>query len=806
VSLTMKNKSKDSAKGTYLDKNSIMQLHFYGTTGQAQGTLSIGGSQKLPTGNMDTNTSWFFGFKLTDNYLNKILRTERFKTVVSKGNLDDKTSYLKFSKLGFDEITSSFLVESMANKFTAFTDYMDEFIKGKHPSIREFNAELSKLVSFCKQFEKQMYENANSIQHKDSQVPNTLIQILVREFRLYDLIFRLFFYMVRDESLLKKVKELREKSSTNPSFNNLDRNTSQGGFKVPSAVLDGTTGVLPNVDYKEVLSLFTICKKIISVSYKKNSPNRYYCSQFIRVPINCMLGTDHGLFSLAHFTEKLAMKDIMLEITKKGLWDEDLDALGQLNYYEEEVFHMVETQETFHTIYLRLIEHISLSKAPNLTNTVRDHFVLKFIQKEGVLEHLFPRIVEVDDKIYLEYTRKAHQKNSFRIALDELDEKALCNKVKKNAVDDRVRQATNYVITSLDLLGAIASINSPTFNLQVVKYYQYETLLKTINSLKSSLNHTQIRQGLSEMMNRIHQRFFSLPFTKVPNRLQILNEDDFMNKTLGDIDLFIKGAVNTNLSAVEVKYMQEQDIHNVSEQLKSVITSDGDVVEVLHQLRNNPSINNIEEAQSTLEEVKKIFETNEDISFEFLSESHNVILRLIREALDSKDKSLFEFILEALEIFTIVEKHMVSYAAIDIIGTLKNKNLLGGYNNGYAGHAKSHKRNMSGGFDPNSSMIPLKSPVKKVTPSGLNNKELSSKHGLDMTVVSGAIGAFSREWKSGAKLMGTEKFEMNKIVQIEDSYKESGAGEIVQTLLDLSVWRRYFVKPSHSTIEENCFF
>jgi len=786
ISLVLKNKIKDSAKATYIDKNSIMQLNFHSASGKEEGTLSIGGPQKLPTGNLDTNTSWFFGFKLTDDYLNKVLRTERFKPVVKKGNLDDKTSYLKFTKLSFDEITSTFLVESMANQFTAFTDYLDEFIKGKHPSLRGFNRELSKLLSCCQQFEKQMYENSNSIQHKDSQVPSSFIQILVREFRIYDMIFRLFFYMVRDTTLLNKVKEIRDKGgSAAPSLNNLDRQKGKNSF---TALEDPQSS--QKVSYKDVLELFSICKKIIFISYKKNNINRYYCSQFIRVPINCMLGTDHGLFSLAHFTEKLAMKDIMLEISKKGLWDEDLDALGQLNYYEEELFHMVETQETFHTIYLRLIEHISLSKAPNLINTVRDHFVLKFLQKEGVLEHLFPRITDDQDKIYLEFTRKAHPTNNFKIALDQLDEKALSNKVKKNAVDDRVRQATNYLIASLDLLGAIALIGSPSLNLQVVRYYRYDTLVKTITTLKSSLNHTQIRQNLSEMMNRVHQRFFSLPFTKVPNRLQILNEDTFMNTTMGNIDSFIQNAVNTNLSAVELEFMRNQDAHHLSEQLKNVITSDGDVAEVLNLLRSNPTVTNLEEAQSLLEEVKKIFETTGDISFEFLQVSHNVLLKLINEAEASQDKSLFDFILEALEVFTLVEKNMVSYAAIDIIGTLKNKNLLGihGRENGQTGHAKSHKRNLSAATDPNSSTIALRSPTKKVTPSGtLHHKELSTKYGLDTTVVSGAISTFSKDWKSGEKLMSAEKFEFNKIISIEDSYKQSGAGVIVQTLLNISL-------------------
>ena len=75
------------------------------------------------------------------------------------------------------------------------------------------------------------------------------------------------------------------------------------------------------------------------------------------------------------------MKDIMLALCRKSLWDEDLDALGQLNFYEEDVFNCIETQETFHTIYLKLMEHIANSKAPNLNNAIRDNFVTVFLKK-----------------------------------------------------------------------------------------------------------------------------------------------------------------------------------------------------------------------------------------------------------------------------------------------------------------------------------------------------------------------------------------------------------------------------------------
>jgi len=785
VSLVLKNKSKDTSKTTYIDKNSIMIINFFSANGKEEGTLTIGAPQKLPSGNLDTNTAWFYGFGLTDNYLNKTLRTERFNPEIKKNYTDDRASYLKFTKLTSDEIAATFLVESIANRFASFLDYLDKFIRGENQSIREFNKKVSKLVRCCQGFEKEMYETPYTNQNKDTLVPDAQIQTLVREFRIYDMIYRIFFHIARDDALLQKAKLVKDARPSTPNSSNDKKRGRPGRFEDHKAV--------QGFDFAKILNLFTICKKILSVSYKKNPTNRYYCSQFIRVPINAIFGADQGLFSLADYSERLGMKEVMLEISKKGLWDEDLDALGQLNYYQDDLFTMAETQESFHTVYLRLLEHVSLSKAPNLTNHLRNNFVHDFLRRDGALEHIFPRIFIERDKIFLEFKRKIHPQNNFQIALEELDERTLSEPIKGNASDDRIRQATSYLIAALDLLGSIALVHSPNFTLEVVKYYRYDTIIKAINSVKTSANHTGIRQNFSEIMTRVHQNFFSLPFTKVPNRLQILNEDATMQKTVKDINSFIKNAVNTNLSTVETNHIKKKDVLNITDQLKTALTSDADIAEVISLLRNNLTIAHRKECQSTLEEVKKIFETNVDISFEFLQESHRVILRLIREAYDAHDPSLYEFIEEALEVFSLVEENKIQYVAIDVINTLKYQNKLkGSFNRSDSddSHMSSKERRGSATVSPlgaNSKETLLKPSQAKILPSNLSHKELSTKYGLDGTVAPSAIESASRGWKSGEKLMNASKFEFNKIVEIENSYKEAGSGTIVDTFLDIAL-------------------
>ena len=151
VSVVIKNKAKDVGKERYVDRNSIMQIKFNGTQGEKKGTLSIGKSVKFPNVQLDINTTWYYGFKLPEDYLKKQLNTERFQPKVSE-TADDQSSSFKFAKLSNEETKSILLVESLTNQFTKFMDFLHNFLKGSEYTLMDFNAEIIKLTAVCKKF------------------------------------------------------------------------------------------------------------------------------------------------------------------------------------------------------------------------------------------------------------------------------------------------------------------------------------------------------------------------------------------------------------------------------------------------------------------------------------------------------------------------------------------------------------------------------------------------------------------------------------------------------------------------------
>lgn len=65
------------------------------------------------------------------------------------------------------------------------------------------------------------------------------------------------------------------------------------------------------------------------------------------------------------------------------------------------IYDATKNNESYNTYYLELIEHISSTKAYNLTNTFRDVFVSKFFtMNEGEINTLFRKIfplIELDN-------------------------------------------------------------------------------------------------------------------------------------------------------------------------------------------------------------------------------------------------------------------------------------------------------------------------------------------------------------------------------------------------------------------------
>ena len=190
-----------------------------------------------------------------------------------------------------------------------------------------------------------------------------------------------------------------------------------------------------------------------------------------------------------------------------------------------------------------------------------------------------------------------------------------------------------------------------------------------------------------------------------------------------------------------------------------------------------------------IEEMEKVLDTNTDIAFEFLKDSHEVVINLLKQAVKENKKLYFDFIKQALDAFTLIEYRLVTFAATDIIAALQRQNLLGCSSNQEA-KKRNYTKHMNAIRDTSesgSSLLKMgHSETKKILPEKISQKELSTRHGLDNAVLSNVIGTFSKDWKTGQRMYsGTVNF--NQITAIEDAYKDFNTSQIIHTLLGVSL-------------------
>ena len=162
-----------------------------------------------------------------------------------------------------------------------------------------------------------------------------------------------------------------------------------------------------------------------------------------------------------------------MKILKELLWLWDLDGLGQLNYYETQIFDAFRDQTSYYSHYLELMTHISLIKAPNLVNTLRDNFIKEFALDEFNFKVIFP-IFNVDESpIVIVQRFQEGASNKMNIKLHDL--------ANIQALENHKKMIFEYICSSLRLLFALAKSNSLLLCQAIMKQYPYKILKKILS-------------------------------------------------------------------------------------------------------------------------------------------------------------------------------------------------------------------------------------------------------------------------------------------------------------------------------------
>ena len=800
ISIMVKNKAKHNVNEKYIDRNSIVQLKFYNHLNEEQGILNIGDGIKSLAQQTLTDSDFLSRFQMTDKYLDKFLRTERYSARTSN-HIANQFSCFKFIQPSEEEMCSIFFAESLADQIQRFIDFLDEFMKGKH-LLQDFDEEVTKLTDVCNTYTEQMHENTYKEEDEDNLRLNTVRQTLLREFRIYDLIYRVFYFVLLKKELLRRIKRpCKENVDDVYTESELERIISLNNFELMSKVENkddlihfeilvterddyynhktaSANELEGGIEYSNLLVLFESLKKIVLRSFMKNNLNKHYCSQFVSISIECLLYADSGIFHMANYDEVTKTREIILLLCKEGLWDQDLDALKRLNKYEEPFFEAFEKQETFHTIYLELMKHISNSQAPNLQNEIRDNFVFEFIPKEGMMQHIFPQLYEDNGEISIKFTRKSDQNLDFILNLDKLVERSFSPDFKDSTDHDTYGPYIKYFIEAVELIFALRSTDASMFDLKVVRYYPLDLLKKAINTIGNNPYCQRMRAVMTELISKPYKNYFGLAFTKLPQQIQItLNNDTNVTQVLNEIDSIITDSIDQGMIAKEIEYLKTEGDEAVVHVLKKLLRSKSQTIERFNQIDLNVKLINLKAVPQIIENIDKVLRSDTEIKITFLKETREFILKMLRGVIDAKEKSNYHLIKLGLQTFSELEKKIILIAATDIAQTLKNKSILtlspmatdGATNKSYS-HIRIHKPPFYKLIDPPTARSVQTETSFFNTLSGPMNhsmiRELSAQPQSFDEFATKLVHEHTKQWKSGAKLqLNSETDSGTSIVQ-----------------------------------------
>jgi len=560
-------------------------------------------TEPMPIKNVqfEMNTLYFFGFKVPEEYSYKNLKCLQRTLAETNTAFETEGHGIVIEKVDPDEMYCIYQCEAFANELQRFVD----IISVPNLMNKEYlaNQQLSLLIQRCEELLSQFYRkeklNPNSIEqprviHK-IKIPNRFFQSLVREFRIFDLIHIINFLLIKKNSI---------------------------GEDFETATF---------------LELYKLFAEILLSSLDENIFNRFYNSQYIRIYIHFMSEECEGVFTPA---DAHALRDSMryttLELLKEFLWDEDLDGLGQLNFYQNMMFTAIRQTTEFQTYYLELVEHISSSKAYNLTNSFRDEFIAAFMSQATEFQSLFPIIYIKDEELWVKFV-----KHNLTMKLNSI-------------MDDQ--NILKYFTVALRMLTALSSSHLMTYYHAVIKNYPLKTLQAVLNAPDIDLS---IKELCHMIILYAYFNYLKLPFQYIPSTIQTASDD--LRALLNQEEIKIMDACKTVIGLSERLHLEKNGIINeVMDNISHLNAQDCSIQINLIQ-KFNEEEPNYYRVKLTLFYIDAVI-ANGNINIHFLNKAKDALIK-IRNFCNSDGSEGFHLLPRILETFSIINQKMKEHSS-----------------------------------------------------------------------------------------------------------------------------------------------
>ena len=550
--------------------------------------IQIGTPAPIPNVQLEKNTVYYFGFNLPEEYTFKNLKNlTRFNAITQS----DSDYNIVLERVDPKELEDILYIEGYANRLQHLIDIHDN--TASQVKMKEVQVQTEKLFSRLYSTEKL---NSSGIEAEKTpyklKIPRRYIQTLLRELRVFDLVHIITFLAIK-----------------------------KGAFKDCDTTLYSTL-------YNQFIEL-------VIAGLFHYTPNRFYNSQFIRVYIHSLSVGCHANYSYQNLVAtKNSMRYKTLELLKELLWDEDLDGLGQLNYYTTTIFGDHKANDNYETYFLELTEHISNSRAYNLVNTFRDQFVETFMVNEP-FNNTFPIFTRTDGQIQVR----------IRNFIDEGETISLFD---LPANESKFK----YFRSSMRLLIALSSCKLIPYYQQIIKHYPLIILQDIVKEPEYDIS---IRTLCHLVLLYGYFNYVKLPFQCVPPTIQTSSEH--LREILNQEETRIQEACKTVIGADEKSKLEQLGIlEAVENNITKLNTSDFNTQISLVQVFSDKILNPGEVLQA-IEYITRIIE-NGNMNIVFLNKAKEALAKVRTRCTKDEEEDLLPVLPQVLQTLTLINQKM----------------------------------------------------------------------------------------------------------------------------------------------------
>ena len=692
--------------------NTLLQNHGFGigfTNGSDVSFMTFSDEPvTISNVQLEKNTTYYMGFNIPDEYLNKKIRPQRKKIGFTKYIENGPVNFLA-ELVDPTEMRGILRAESLTNQICLFTDFFSDLktpLGRKEHEYFKLNAQIEKQyekdaaaaenqekklesakgggICIWEKLEKDtllwlnrkmkeladvisqhlhrgkeaegsidMHEESKEQHHDAADSGAELSQVelwAAREFRVLDLLYMMLHYMIRDPYFANEVKKLNEKYKEDPEFTRLDNNS--------------------------LVSLLNSGLELILVLIKKDHLNHFYGGQFTRINIHCLSVWKEGLLSGLTHEEKRRTNELILEAACASLWDEDLDALGQLNFYYDNILKAIKEEEDYQALFIRLLEHQSRSKAPNLANKIQESFITNVITLQEEREHMFPQFDDAEGGLVVKFIRyKNREQGPQKYKLLDLVNAGKTKLGKE--VDPETRKKSElleYLISSLKLLNGMAQSDELLLYQIFIQHYPIKLLEKAVEQTVDKCFELNII--LRQIISNVHLRYLNLPLKQFPSEIALAGEPVFRKSLIEDTAKTVSEGMKTLVSDLETDVLKGKQMLDEIESYKALLKT-----QLSQNLRNGKLISTAKvQAFDPLEVIKGIqyiFEMSSkgSLSLDELLEIRLFLCKTLEKAASSKEHSAPEIIREALTTLEQAETQINCFAAENIVEEIGNQSI-----------------------------------------------------------------------------------------------------------------------------------